>query len=167
VIEADKARRDAEEKAAEIESVHAHELEEATLQSQKHQQEWDGEKQKLQDEIAETALKREQDAVEVDRRIEAMERSAAEAEESKKRNRRLGAGVALIVLGIAVALVLSLVIVTNHWAVGGSVIGGTAIALVGIRILVGKKWGDEIVVWGSLIVAIAVIVVSIILATNH
>jgi len=167
VIEADKARRDAEEKAAEIESAHVHELEEATLQSQKHQQEWDGEKQKLRDEIAETALKREQDAVEADRRIKAMERSAAEAEERKKRNRRLGAGVALIVLGIAAALVLSLVIVTNHWAVGGSVIGGTAIALVGIRILVGKKWGDEIVVWGGLIVAIAVIVVSIILATNH
>jgi hypothetical protein len=111
-------------------------------------------------------VQRERDAAESDQRIKTMERRVVEVEEGKKHRRRIGVATLLIVLGVAVALFLSLAVFTNPWAIGGSVIGGVALTLVGLRILAGKKWGDEIVVWGGLIATITVIVVTVILATN-
>jgi hypothetical protein len=67
-------------------------------------------------------------------------------------------------LGVALALVMSLVVFSRPWSVGGSLVAGAALALLGVRILAGKKWGGEIAVWGSLLLAVAGFVVSIIAA---
>ena len=66
----------------------------------------------------------------------------------------------------AIAVVSSLIVFTDDWAVGGGIIGGAAVVLIGLRIAIGKKLGGEVVVWGSLLTALAAIVVAIILDSS-
>lgn len=72
----------------------------------------------------------------------------------------------MIIAGIAAALVLSLVIVSGRWGVAGAVVGGGGLALAGIRLIVGPKLGGELVMWCSLLAAIAGVVVAI-AANSH
>jgi hypothetical protein len=183
VVEVEKGLLEAEARAAEIEVARALDREEAEkaqdrerdegeaakLQLQRQREKWEGEEQALREQM--TEIKRDRDqasekAKEDDRRIKAMETRLEEDDKRKKRNRRVGAGLLVIALGVAAALILSLIVFTDDWAIGGAVIGGAALILLGVRIVAGKKWGGEIVVWGSLVAAVAAIVVAIILDSN-
>jgi uncharacterized membrane protein HdeD (DUF308 family) len=95
-----------------------------------------------------------------------METRFAENDDRKRRNRRVVAGVLLIALGVAVAAVLSLTIFTDDWAVGGALVGGGALALLGVRVVAGKTWGGEIAVFMSLVAAVGSMVVAIVLDSS-
>ena len=129
-------------------------------------------KQQLQAERERRATESQQSNADVERADR--KRAAAEEELGRARERaiirrrlmRIGGGIALMMLGCAVALVLSLAIVHGKWGISGAVVGGVALSLIGIRLVVGKDWGGEIVTWGTLIVAVAAIVVAI-ASTSH
>ena len=99
-------------------------------------------------------------------RIGVIEARFASEDARHRRNWRIAAGTGVIALGGALALVLSLLIFAEAWAIGGAVIGGVALTLLGVRILAGKNLGGELVVWGSLLAALAAIVVAIIIDSN-
>lgn len=92
---------------------------------------------------------------------EALEQEQQSAGRRRRRNRRVAMGVALIVVGLAVALVLPLAVVHGRWAVAGAVVAGAALSLLGTRIVAGRDWGGEIVTWGGLVLAVAAIVAAI------
>jgi uncharacterized membrane protein len=84
----------------------------------------------------------------------------------RKQNRRIGAGIGAVLLGILIAVVVPLTIVEGKWAIMGVVVGGIAISLIGVRVLAGAKWGGEIVLWATLFVAIAAIAVAVALGSH-
>jgi amino acid permease len=78
-----------------------------------------------------------------------------------RRSRRIAVGIAFIVAGIAIAVVMPLAVMQGRWAVASTVVVGVAVSLFGTRVVAGRDWGGEIVTWGSLLVAVAAIVVAI------
>lgn len=175
VAEIEQALRGAEARAAEAEVARLRErdeaakAEQASRELQRQREEWDAEKKALEKQMATVEQDRNQaakDAQEADRRIKTMETRFDEDDERKRRNRRVGGGLVLIASGIAAALGLAFLVFTDVWADGGAVIGGAAVVLLGIRLVAGRRLGSELVVWGSLLVAVAAIVVATILDSN-
>lgn len=126
-----------------------------------------GERQALEDRIASVTSDRDSAADRADaadRRIAALEGRLETEERRRQRRGRVAGGGALIVLGAAVALLLSIVVFSSAGAIGGAIIGGSAFILLGVRVVVGSRWGGEILSWGTLLVGIAAIVVAIVLA---
>ncbi len=104
-------------------------------------------------------------AADADTPIEKLESRLDDDDRNRKRKRRLAAGITLLVLGFGVAIVLPLLVLAGEWAQGAAVIAGMAVLLLGVRLTAGDKWGREVVTWGGLLVALAAIVVTIIVAS--
>lgn len=125
------------------------------------------ERAELESKLEAANSERDEAAADRDTRIsaieDAMEKKEANDAKRRKRRRQLLGGSALILLGIALAVALPLMVVSSPGAVAGTIIGGAAFALVGLRILVGKESGSEIVLWDALLAALATIVTSIVL----
>ena len=83
------------------------------------------------------------------------------AQDHRRRIRRVAIGLAVLIAGMAIVIAVPLAVVSGKSAIAGSVIGGIAVILLGTRIIAGRDWGGEIVTWGSLLVAVAAIVVSL------
>lgn len=125
---------------------------------------------------AEAEARREREAREQERReLEATVERAESARESAKHElsrfiadaearaltMRTAFAVALLVVGIAIATALPIAVVTGEWPIVGTVVGGVAVALVGLRLLVGRTRGAEIATWVTVLAAIAAVVVTI------
>jgi hypothetical protein len=141
------------------------EMEAAQLQHARDRVQWEQERAALSEQIS--AIGQDRDAVateaqSAERRLQSMEARLDETEERRRRTRRLLLGLALVLIGVAVALVTSLVLFSDDWAIGGGIIGGAAVVLLGIRVIVGRQLGGEFVVWGGLLTALAAIVVAVI-----
>lgn len=80
----------------------------------------------------------------------------------RQKLRRVCIEIGLLVVGITVAVLLPLFAVSSKGAVTGSIIGGLAFVLLGVRILAGKRWGGEIATWAMLLAAIAALIVPVI-----
>lgn len=89
--------------------------------------------------------------------------SAAEAQTMTRRqiDRRMVTGLFLILAGIAVAVVLPVAVVTGRLGVAAAIVGGISAILLGIRVVTGPKLGGELVLWGSLIVAMIAVAVAV------
>ncbi len=156
----------AETKAAEAEADRSRDREAADRARQQEREEWQVEKRSLEDQVVDIERDRNQTrtrADDTDKRIETMEIQLQNDEKRRKRNHRIAAGLLIIAAGLALALVSSLILFTNPWAIGGGVFGGVALVLLGIRVAVGKQWGGEFVTWASLLTAITGVVVAIII----
>ncbi|MGA9313634.1 MAG: hypothetical protein WBV77_03285, partial [Solirubrobacteraceae bacterium] len=165
-VEAKEALARAEAKAAEVEADRSRDREATDRARQQEREEWESEKRSLENQVADIERDRNQTQTRVanaDNRIETMEIRLQNEEARRKRNRRIAAGLLAVAGGLALALVSSLILFTNPWAIGGGVVGGLALMLIGIRVTVGKQWGGEIVTWASLLTAIAGVVVAIII----
>jgi hypothetical protein len=159
VAEAEIARtRDLEE----AERKQGREVGDAKANFERQRAEWEDEKKALTERIE--SAEQTRDAA--DDRIKAIEDQMKAADERKRRSRRISVGGLFVAAGVAAALVLSLLAVTDEWAIAGSVIGGAGLTLVGVRVLAGKEHGKEIALWGGTLLAIAAIVVSIVLGAE-
>jgi len=143
------------------------EAEAAAARLQQEGEEWKAEKEALTERV--NALKGDRDeqakrADDAHTRIEKLESRLDDDDRKRTRKRRIAAGITLSVLGLAVAIVVPLLVMTGEWARGGAVVGGMAVVLLGVRVTAGDKWGREIVTWGALLVGIAAIVVTIVVA---
>jgi hypothetical protein len=154
--QADDERRSAETRAADADAGRRREQEAAErtrLQIDREREKWDEEKRALAADLARAGQERDLAAGQLEKRL---------ADEGRRRrNRTILAGIALIVLGLAVALALPLAVVSGKWAIAGAIVGGAALGLLGVRIVAGRNWGGEIVTWGSLLIAVAAVVVAI------
>ena len=154
--QADDERRSAETRAADADAGRRREQEAAErtrLQIDREREQWDEEKRVLAADLARAGQERDLAAGQLEKRL---------ADEGRqRRSRTILAGVALIVLGLAVALALPLAVVSGKWAIAGAIVGGAALGLLGVRIVAGRNWGGEIVTWGSLLIAVAAVVVAI------
>jgi hypothetical protein len=183
VADIEKALADAEARAAEVEVARARDLQEAEevrgshreeadaakTQLARQREEWEAEKQALQGELNQLESERSRGAEEAEfaaQRLRTMESRLDAADTRERRNRRLAGGFFLIALGLAVTLVLPLVVFSGTWAIGGAVVAGTALVLVGARVVAGKQWGGELALWLGVLAAIAAIVVAIIAASK-
>lgn len=167
--EAEAERVRAREEARAAEGREREEAESAQLHHQRDRDRWEEEKHSLQHQIAD--MKRHRDtatekADAAERRIQTMETRMDAVEEGRKRTRRIVGGILIMATGVALAVIAALLVFTNDWAIGGGIIAGAALVLLGLRIAVGKKLGGEIVVWASLLAALAAIVVAIIIDSN-
>lgn len=141
------------------------EVEAAQLQHARDREQWEQERAALREQISAIAQDRDAAATEAqsaERRLHSMETRLDAVEERRRRTRRVLLGLALILLGVAVALVSSLVLFSGDWAIGGGIISGAAMVLVGVRAILGRQVGGEVVVWGGLLAALATIVVAVI-----
>lgn len=160
-----KASRERQEAASRAERADTHrqreraEKEEVEERLREERESWKAEREGLADQAEEASRTAEQTSQEL------REHKQQQANQ-RRRNRRVAAGVGVILLGILIAIVLPLTVIDGKWAITGVVVGGTAISLVGVRILAGSKWGGEIVLWGTLLVAIAAIAVAVALASH-
>ena len=100
-------------------------------------------------------------ADDADRRIKTVETRLEGDDRRKKRNRRLAVAIGLIAVGIALALALPLAVFHTPWGIGGSIFGGVALTLIGVRILLGRKHGNEFVIWVGLLATIAAVLVAV------
>lgn len=156
----------AEAKAAGAEIARTKDREAAEVHGRERDQ-WKAVNEALTTQVATLASERDQEARRAkaaDARIEKLESRLDDDEQRRKRNRQIASGIALLVLGVALAVVLPLFVLSGAWARGGGVLGGLAFVLLGARVAAGSKWGGEITTWGTLFVAIAAIVTAIILA---
>ncbi len=120
---------------------------------------WEAESRRSSDELERTAKER-------DDATNALRAERQAAQDRRMRVRRVAIGLVVLVAGIAIATALPLAVVSGKAAIAGSVIGGIAVVLLGTRIVAGRDRGGEIVTWGGLLVAIAVVVVSIVIGTH-
>ena len=63
------------------------------------------------------------------------------------RRRRIGAGIGLVLFGVALAVLLPTLFVRGTGAVIGALVGGAAFVFLGVRVIAGSKWGGEIAKW--------------------
>jgi predicted nucleic acid-binding protein len=154
--QADEERRSAETRAVDADAGRRREqqgAEQTRLQIDREREKWDEEKRTLAADLAQAGQERDLAAGELEKRL---------ADEGRRRrDRTILAGVALIVLGLAVALALPLAVVADKWAIAGAIVGGAALGLLGVRVVAGRNWGGEIVTWGSLLIAVTAVVVTI------
>jgi hypothetical protein len=159
--------RSRDREAAEKHERERTEAEAAAARLQLEREEWKAEKEALTERVDALKGERDQEAKRADdahTRIEKLESRLDDNDRNRKRKRRIAGGIMLSVLGLAVAIVLPLLVLSGEWARGGAVVGGMAVVLLGVRVTAGDKWGREIVTWGGLLVAIAAIVVTMIVA---
>jgi hypothetical protein len=97
---------------------------------------------------------------------EELRKHKSDEDARRKRDRNRAAGAGAILLGLLVAVLLPLTLVHGPWVIAGVVVAGVAIALVGVRVLVGPDRGTEIALWGTLMAAIAGIAVAVVLAAK-
>lgn len=150
---------------AAVEAARESEREHAQTQVQGERQAWEGQRKSLEDQLSDAQRARddgEDRANRADQRIQAMEAKLDVEERRRTRNRRIAIGALLSTLGLALAVMSPLVLFSAPWAIGGGMVGGVSLALLGVRIAVGKAWGGEVVAWGGLICAIAAVAVAII-----
>jgi hypothetical protein len=156
--DADRQRREAEARAVEAHAARRREqgeTENARRQIEHERENWETEKQGFKADVERAERERDAAAGKLEEQVELENRR-------RRRNGRIVTGIALIALGIVVALVLSLVVVSGRWPVAGGITAGSALSLLGIRVIAGRNWGGEIVTWAGLLVAIAVIIVTIV-----
>jgi hypothetical protein len=154
---AESERRAAQARADEA----ARALRRAEDEAEQTRQELQAERESRETERQDSSARLEQSASEHAAVQEELDTERGRAAAARGRLLQLGGGIALIVFGLIVALVLSLAVVHGKWGISGAVVGGAALVLLGTRLAVGKDWGGEIVTWGSLLVAIAAIIVAI------
>jgi VIT1/CCC1 family predicted Fe2+/Mn2+ transporter len=152
-----------------VETARGAEREGAEVELAQARDAWEDEKATLKADLS--AVKHDRKAAgeradQADKRIATMELRIEDDDARRKRARRIAAGLLLICLGVAVALVASLVIFSDAWAIGAGIVAGTVLSVLGARIAVGKAWGGEVVSLGSLVCAVAAIVVAVILDSN-
>ena len=143
------------------------ESEATTARLQQERDEWKAEKEKLTRQVEtlagqrDAAITRAEDA---HTRIGKLEIRLDDEKRDRRRKRQVIAGILVGIVGLAVAIVLPLLVIhtKDKWALGGTVLGGLAVALIGLRVAAGDKHGKEILGWGSLFVAIAAVVVAVI-----
>jgi len=121
-------------------------------------EDWITEKRELEANIAHAESERESAKEELSQ--------VTAAEHARALKLKILLAIALIVVGIVIALVLPLAIVGGKWAIGGSVVGGVAVSLFGVRLLVGRRRGAEIATWATLFVAIAAVAVAILVSAS-
>jgi hypothetical protein len=155
-------RRQAEARATEAELA----LQRAQGEGNSLQQNFDAEREQWADERERAELKQKLIEEERDRAAHALEEHRNESTARRQRDLQIGAGLLCLIVGIALALILSLVVIHGKWGVGGSVVAGGALSLLGVRLAVGSKWSGEIVMWGSLVVALAAVVATIVSASH-
>ena len=174
VTEIQELLREAEARADDAEGRDAQESAKTRRLHETQREEWSAEKARLERLLADVQDDRDRAtsrAAEADHKVKSVEeaRQGQEIAQAARasRRRRIGAGLLLSGIGAALGLVLSLVVFSNAWAVGGAVVAGAALVLLGIRVVVGRDWGGEIVTWGGLLAAIAAIVVAIIATVSR
>jgi hypothetical protein len=151
-------RRAAETRASDVEAALTRSAEEASAREQSIQAErdrWATERQQSEMELRRMGEER-------DKAAQTLEQHQQEAAARRRRSRTIVLGVLLMATGVAIALILPLIVVHGRWAVGGAIVAGCAVSLLGTRIVAGRDWGGEIVTWGTLIVAVAAIVATIV-----
>jgi hypothetical protein len=95
-----------------------------------------------------------------------LETHKAEEVARRRRDRGRAIGAGAILLGILIAVALPLALVHGSWGAAGAVVAGLALALGGVRVLAGERRGNEIALWGTLVVAIAAIAAAVVLASH-
>jgi hypothetical protein len=130
----------------------------AEVEARRERETWASERRELEATLERTESAQESAKQELSRFIA--------GEEARALKLRRAFAVALIVVGIAIAVVLPIAVVTGEWAIVGTVIGGVAVALVGLRLLVGRTRGAEIATWVTVLAAIAAVVVTIAIAAT-
>jgi predicted nucleic acid-binding protein len=148
-------------------------LDGAEVRARKHEQELARHREQAQATVRELAQAREREAAE---RGEALERAEEQREAAEQqlrserertsarlaRNRRLTIGFSLIALGIAIALVLPLALVSGGYGQAGSVLGGVAVGLIGTRVAVGRDWSGEVAMWAGVLLGLAAVLLAIV-----
>lgn len=158
---AEQAHADAQARIAEIEIARARDREEDEEAKRKREEEWRREREGLHEQISQATSARDEAHRAADERIQKIEDRLEGDTKRRRRNRRAIAGAALILLGLTIAIVLPLVVVSGKWAIGGAIVGGLGAILLGTRILTGPRLGGEVALWSGLLVGIAGIVVAI------
>ena len=160
-----KARRERQEAVDRAERANAHrqreraEKESVEKQLREGRDSWSVERKGLTDQAKEASQRAERTA-------EDLRKYKLQEVLRRNRNKRISVGVGVTLLGILLAVVLPLTVVDGKWAIAGVAVGGVAVSLVGVRMLAGSKWGNEIALWGTLLVAMAAIAVAIVLASH-
>lgn len=159
---ADRERQEALDRAERADTHRQRERAEkegAETQLREERMSWESEKNVLLERSEKASQKAEETAEEL------REHTQKEADR-RARSRRIGLGGGAIVFGIIIAIVLPLTLVDGSWAIAGVVVGGVAVALIGVRALAGSKWGGEIALWGTLLAAVAAIAVAVVLGSH-
>jgi len=102
----------------------------------------------LEAELAQARGDRDRVENEAADRIQAIEDRFDQADVRRRgRRRRIGAGIGLVLFGVALAVLLPTLFVRGTGAVIGALVGGAAFVFLGVRVIAGSKWGGEIAKW--------------------
>lgn len=167
--EIEAALRRSETETVEARRQHDRDSADRDRRTQSNRDRWQAEKEVLEGKLGEIEAERDRStarADDADRRIKTVETRLEDDDRRKKRNRRLVVAIGLIALGIVLALALPLAVFHTPWNVGGSIFGGVALALIGVRILLGTKHGNEFVLWSGLLATIAAVLVAVVLGSK-
>jgi hypothetical protein len=161
--------RETETRAAEAARLHSKGADTARRDYERERDAWEAEKLTLEEQLTAVAKDRDRTAAsadKTDRRIKTIEQQLESDDRRRAHARRIGSGLLLVAMGLAVALGSWLVVFDSPWGIGAGVIAGISIILVGLRISLGKDWSKELVGLGGLLAAIAAIVVAIITSSK-
>ena len=167
--EIETALRRSETETVEAQRQHDRDSADRDRHAQTNQDRWQTEKEVLEGKLGEIEADRDRStarADDADRRLKTVEIRLEDDDRRKKRNRRLAVAIGLIAIGAGITLALPLAVFHTPWGVGGSIFGGVALALAGIRLVLGRKHGNEFVLWAGLLAAIAAVLVAVVLGSQ-
>jgi hypothetical protein len=164
---AEEAQAEAEERLAAVEAARIRDQQAADDVHRQRQADWHTERAALHDQLAEARDARESAASMADERLLKLEDWREKHSKRQQHIIRILVGAGLIITGLAIALVLSLVVLNNKWAIAGAAVGGTGTLLVGVRILVPSRFRDEFWPWIGLLAACAAVAVTVAAASPH
>lgn len=159
-VEAERARLLAEQRIVESEKDHERAREEIQ-RLENERDSWRGQQEELAEDLARVKRERADVARIAEERLRSVEQRVERDAVRRALALRVATGLALIALGLSAALVLTLVFVSGKWAMVGAIVGGAALVLLGTRVLAGRRWGGEILIWCTLLAGVAGIAVAI------
>ncbi|MGI8921269.1 MAG: hypothetical protein ACR2HD_06290 [Solirubrobacteraceae bacterium] len=158
---AEEARAAADARTGEVEAARVQDQQAADEVQRQRQAEWESERQGLNRKLAEATSDR------AGRKADERLRDLEEWREKRRRNVRILIGAALVIVGLAMALVLSLVILSNRWAIAGGAVCGVGIVVAGIRVLLPSRIASEFWLWAAVLVGLAAVAVAVAAASPH
>lgn len=164
---AEQARSQAEARTAEVEAARARDQEAADEALRQHHAEWKAERDDLHDQLAKATSAHDEAAQKADERLRKLEEWREKHSARRQRNLRILTGSALIIIGAALALVLSLAVLSNRWAIAGAAVGGAGVALAGVRMVLPSRIASEFWLWGGVLVGLAAVAAAIAAASPH